>query len=132
MYLSAPANTYFRPTISITDGHCEVRQTIRDDFFHAAHAVHGSVYFKVLDDATFFAVASQVEDAFVLTATFTITFARPVTGGIMIATGTVTGEDGRRITAEGRIVDGDGNELARGAGTFARSRMALSKEMGYE
>ena len=65
MYLSAPANVYFRPSISIEAGACEVRLDVRDDFFHAAHAVHGSVYFKLLDDATFFAVASEVDDVFV-------------------------------------------------------------------
>jgi acyl-coenzyme A thioesterase PaaI-like protein len=35
---------------------------------HSIHAVHGSVYFKALDDAAFFAVNSLVEDVFVLTA----------------------------------------------------------------
>jgi hypothetical protein len=35
---------------------------VRPDFFHAAHAVHGSVYFKALDDAAFFAVASLVQE----------------------------------------------------------------------
>ena len=72
MYLSAPANEYFKPEIRIDEGRAEVRLTVRPDFFHAASAVHGSVYFKLLDDATFFAASSLVDDVFVLTASFNI------------------------------------------------------------
>ena len=68
MYRAAPANEYFRPDISIEEGTAEVRLVVRPDFFHAASAVHGSVYFKLLDDATFFAASSLVDDVFVLTA----------------------------------------------------------------
>ena len=132
MYLAAPVNRYFEPAIDIGDGTATVRLTVRPDFFHAAGAAHGAVYFKLLDDATFFAAASQVEDVFILTASFTIDFRRPVSEGPMIATGTVTGTEGRRIFASGTIVDGDGNELASGRGVFVRSRTRLSAELGYE
>ena len=40
---------------------------------HAAGAVHGSYYFKVLDDACYFAANSLVSDVFVLTVSFVIT-----------------------------------------------------------
>ena len=33
--------------------------TVRPDFFHAAGAVHGSVYFKLLDDAAYFDALSH-------------------------------------------------------------------------
>ena len=66
MYVSAPANEYFKPEIRIAEGAAEVEVAVRPDFFHAASAVHGSVYFKLLDDATFFAASSLVHDVFVL------------------------------------------------------------------
>src|SRR5678815_3727876 len=87
MYLSAPANEYFRPEIRIDEGTAEVRLAVRPDFFHAASAVHGSVYFKLLDDATFFAASSLVEDVFMLTTSFTIYFLRPVSTGTVRARG---------------------------------------------
>jgi len=62
MYLAAPCNQYSRPKIDIADGTAEIRIAVRPDFFHAARAVHGSVYFKTLDDATFFAASSLVDD----------------------------------------------------------------------
>jgi uncharacterized protein (TIGR00369 family) len=131
MYRAAPANDYFRPGITIGDGSAEVRLHVRPDFFHAAGSAHGAVYFKLLDDATFFSVASVVRDVFVLTARFEITFRKPVSSGEMIATGRVTGETERRYLAEGHIVNSAGELVAEGRGEFARSRMSLTAEMGY-
>jgi hypothetical protein len=48
LYLAAPTNAYYKPTVHIAHGTAEVRIQIRPDFFHAAAAVHGSVYFKLL------------------------------------------------------------------------------------
>ena len=48
MYRSAPTNEYFRPEIEIGEGTAHVQLVVRPDFFHAASAVHGSVYFKLL------------------------------------------------------------------------------------
>ena len=70
MYLGASINDYFRPAMTVSDGSARVVIPVRKDFFHAAGAVHGSVYFKAMDDAAFFAAASIVADVFVLTASF--------------------------------------------------------------
>ncbi|HEX6084166.1 MAG TPA: hypothetical protein VF266_06560, partial [Thermoanaerobaculia bacterium] len=72
LYLSVPTNAYYRPTISIGRSACEIRITARPEFHHAAHAAHGSVYFKLLDDAGFLAANSVVEDVFVQTSNFSI------------------------------------------------------------
>ena len=131
MYVAAPANEYFRPEIRIEQGRAEVRLEVRPDFFHAANAVHGSVYFKLLDDATFFAASSLVDDVFVLTTSFTIYFTRPVSSGVMTARGTVVSKSPRLLIGEGTIVDTDGREVARGSGTFMPSRTRLDERIGY-
>ena len=131
MYLAAPANEYFRPEIRIAEGSAEVRLTVRPDFFHAASAVHGSVYFKLLDDATFFAAASLVDDVFVLTTSFNIYFLRPVSAGVMAARGTIVSRSTRLLIGEGVLVDGEGREIARGTGTFMPSRVPLDERLGY-
>jgi len=123
MYLAAPANEYFRPEIRIDDGIAEVRLIVRPDFFHAASAVHGSVYFKLLDDATFFAASSLVDDVFVLTTSFNIYFLRPISAGV--------NRSRRLIIGDGVLVDGDGREIARGSGTFMPSRVPLDERIGY-
>jgi uncharacterized protein (TIGR00369 family) len=132
MYLAAPTNQYYRPEIHIDDGVAEVRIAMRPDFFHAAHAVHGSVYFKVLDDATFFAASSLVEDVFVLTSTFHITLLRPISDGAMIATGRVVHRSRRLLIADGVTIDSKGKEIARGTGTFFPSTIRLSEDLGYK
>lgn len=131
MYAAAPTNAYFAPTIRVGDGEAEVRLPLRPDFFHAAGAVHGAFYFKVLDDAAFFAVASLVDDFFVLTAELSVEFLRPVSSGEMTARGRVTEQADRFYSAEATATDADGREVARARGRFVRSKKPLSKEMGY-
>ena len=73
--------------------------------YHAAHAVHGSVYFKALDDAAFFAANSLVEKEFVLTTAFTVYLFQPVTAGSIKAIGRVTHQTGRLFFAESTLED---------------------------
>ena len=46
--------------------------------FHAADAAHGTVYFKMMDDAAFYACNSLVTDRFLLTTAFNLLFTRPL------------------------------------------------------
>ncbi|HZS61794.1 MAG TPA: PaaI family thioesterase [Gemmatimonadaceae bacterium] len=115
----------------VGDGTAQVRIPVRPDFFHAANAVHGSVYFKALDDATFFAASSLVHDAFVLTVTFHLTLLRPVTAGTLVATGQVVHRSKRLIIADGAAIDDRGKIVARGTGSFMPSTTPLSADIGY-
>jgi uncharacterized protein (TIGR00369 family) len=94
---------------------------VRSEFFHAANAVHGSHYFKVLDDAAFFAASSLVADNFLLTASFNMYFARPTSGGTLIGKGRVLHRSSRVILAEAVLTDENERELGRGSGSFMRS-----------
>jgi uncharacterized protein (TIGR00369 family) len=131
MYASAPVNVYFAPSMHVSEGAAEVSITVRPDFFHAAHAVHGVVYFKLLDDAAFFAVNSLVRDVFVLTVSFNVYMTRPVSAGELKASGRVVHRSRRLFLAESELVNGEGQEVARGSGVFMRSTIALSPELGY-
>jgi uncharacterized protein (TIGR00369 family) len=131
MYASAPFNHFIRPRLTVSLGHAEVEIPVREELFHAAHAVHGSIYFKALDDAAFFAVASLCEDVFVLTVSFNLHLERPISEGVLKATGNLVFEAKRVFVAESRLTDGEGRELARGSGNFMRSRIPLGPEVGY-
>lgn len=131
LYRDAPINAYFQPTIVVRDGEADVAVVVRPDFFHAANAMHGAVYFKLIDDAAFFAVASRVTDVFVLTAQLTVNFAKPVTAGRLTAYGKVTGGEGRRLIAEASIVDEGGVVVGSGSGVFVRSTIPLAGLRGY-
>lgn len=132
MYLSAPVNKHYAPEIHISVGQAQVIIPVRKDFFHAADAVHGAVYFKLLDDSSFFAANSLVEDVFVLTVSYNVYFTRPISAGMMKATGKVIQASRRLIIAESVIVDSGENEIAHGSGTFMRSNIRLTKGIGYK
>src|SRR5690242_18913222 len=132
MYASAPINEFFAPRLHIPEaGVAELRMVIRPDFHHAAHAAHGAVYFKALDDATFFAANSIVEDVFVLTVSFNLYLTRPVADGEVIARGRVVSRSKRLYLADGTIEDARGREIARGSGAFMPSTIPLSDDIGY-
>jgi len=131
MYLAAPINTFYSPRIWISHGEAEITIPVKSDFFHAAAAVHGSVYFKLLDDAAFFAVNSLIGDYFALTASFTTYLLRPISEGTMKATGRVVYAGARSFIAESLVVDGEGQEIARGSGNFVISKTRLTVDIGY-
>ena len=131
LYLTAPTNAYYKPIIRIGDGVCEIEIEARADFHHSARAVHGSVYFKLLDDAGFFAANSLVKETFVLTANFTIHLLAPVADGRLLAKGKVIRGGGRQTLAESQLYGSDGELLAHGVGTYVRSKIALRPEIGY-
>jgi uncharacterized protein (TIGR00369 family) len=130
-YASANCNERLRPKMVVGEGSAEIRFAVDETTHHAAHAVHGAYYFKALDDACFFAANSLVPDHFVLTASFSLEFLRPVTGGELVATGRVVKPGKNLVFAEATLVNENGTELARGRGTFARSKIPLDERVGY-
>lgn len=131
MYHGAPINRWYSPKLAVGEGAATLEVPLRDEFHHAAGAVHGSVVFKALDDAAFFAAASLVPDVFVLTASFNVHFLRPVAGGTLRAGARVVHRTAGSLIAEALARDDAGQELARGTGTFVRSKLALDEAMGY-
>jgi uncharacterized protein (TIGR00369 family) len=126
MYLAAPINKFYNPTIAIEECQSEISVEVKEDFFHAANAVHGSVYFKMLDDAAFFAVSSIVEDVFVLTGTFETKLLRPITDGKIVAKGIIASNWGNKFEAEAELFNEKGKLVATGKGTFIRSKTLLT------
>jgi len=131
MYAAAPINRYYAPVLRISEAKAELTIPIKADFFHAAGAVHGSVYFKALDDSAFFAANSLVFDVFMLTASFNVYLTRPVSEGELRATGSVVHRSRNLILADSVVFDSKGREIGRGSGAFMRSTIPLSAEMGY-
>jgi uncharacterized protein (TIGR00369 family) len=132
MYHGAPINRFYEPVIRISEGRAEITMPMKPDFFHAANAVHGSVYFKALDDSAFFAANSLVTDVFVLTVTYTLYLTRPISDGEMRANGRVVHRSKNLIIADAELLDSSDRQIARGSGTFMRSQIALTPAIGYE
>lgn len=132
LYASAPVNAKFASSLHIpAEGRSRLTFTVTPEDYHAAGAAHGTIYFKMLDDAAFYAANSLVTDRFLLTTSFNLFFSKPVRAGTVTAEGRWVSGRRRVLVAEARLVDADGDEIGRGTGTFMRSRIALSSLPGY-
>lgn len=132
LYASAPINRLFPSRLIVErEGATRIESSVDPGHFHGAGAAHGAVYFKLLDDAAFFAAASLVTDVFVLTANFTLLLTRPLPAGALVAEGRWLNGRRRTLFAESRLYGPDGEEVARGSGTFMRSRIRLADLPNY-
>lgn len=132
LYASAPINLLFPSRLSISEvGVSTISFEVGEPHFHAAGAAHGTLYFKMLDDAAFYAANSLVSDRFLLTTAFNLLFTRPIKPGRLRAEGRWISGKRRVYVAEASLVDADGEEVGRGTGTFMRSQIPLSSLPGY-
>src|SRR3569833_3375792 len=68
LYAAAPINALFPSALSITGaGTAQIKFAVDERVHHAAGAAHGTIYYKMLDDATNKAANSLVTDRFLLT-----------------------------------------------------------------
>lgn len=132
LYGSAPINDQFVSKLHIVEpGRTRIEFEVSPKLYHAAGAAHGTVYFKMLDDAAFYAANSLVEDMFILTTAFNIFLTRPVHQGKLVAEGRWLSGQRRVLIAESRLIDSTGEEVGRGTGTFMRSRIPLTTLEAY-
>ena len=131
MYAAAPINEIYNPVMTVSEGEAEITIELSERYHHSAGGVHGSVYFKMLDDAAFFASNSFEREVFVLTTSFTTYITRPVSEGALKAIGKVVNKNKTQFIAESVVYDSDGNEIGRGNGVFVRSKLPLNQAKGY-
>ena len=131
MYLNAPINAFYDPRIEVSEAEAIVEIEVSEKLFHSAEAVHGSVYFKMADDAAFFAASSLEKEVFVLTTSFTTYLTRPVSSGLLRSNGRVVNQNKSQLIAEAVVYDSQGKEVGRGSGIFVRGRVPLRQLPGY-
>ena len=132
LYRHAPVNRLFSSELEIVDeGFSRIRFEVEEAHFHAAGAAHGTLYFKMMDDAAFYASNSLVTDRFLLTTAFNLLFTRPLRAGPATAEGRWASGRRRVFVAEARLIDSSGQLAASGTGTFMRSHIPLSGLPGY-
>ena len=133
LFNAAPINQKIYPSskLEIAEGECTYKLIISTDYFHGAEALHGSVYFKMLDDAAYFAAASQELDHFLVTKSYTIEFIRPVKAEKIIAEGKVTEETSSGFMVESQLLNENKKVVGRGKGEFVRSKIKLATLEDY-
>jgi uncharacterized protein (TIGR00369 family) len=132
LYRHAPVNGLFESRLEIVEaGFARIRFEVSDALFHAAGAAHGTLYFKMMDDAAFYACNSLITDRFLLTTAFNLIFTRPLRAGPATAEGRWASGRRRVLVGEARLIDSEGELAASGTGTFMRSHIPLSGLPGY-
>ncbi len=128
MYLRSNVNTMIYDTTQVLIDHetAEISIEVTEKYFHALNAMHGSVYFKLLDDAAFFAVNSIVEDVFVLTTSFNIHMVRPASQGRIKSVGKLKYASKNIFMATSTLYNQEGKEIGFGTGNFSRSKVQLA------
>ena len=132
MYLLAPINEIYPPIIEVSDRETTISIEVKPEYFHAIDAMHGSVYFKLLDDSASLAANSINEEYLMLTASFTTKISKPVSKGRVKATGKVVKIDGARIYVESVMYDEEDNEIAKGNGLFLPSKIMWADVQRYK
>lgn len=132
LYAAAPINALFPSRLTITGGGAaRIEFEVEERVHHAAGAAHGTIYFKMLDDAAFYAANSLVTDRFLLTTGFNLNFTAPIRAGRVIASGRWLSGKRRVFVAEAQLADEHGEIIGRGTGTFMRSHIPLAGLPGY-
>lgn len=132
MYAAAPLNmAFYHPTMTVGEGKATIEMVLAEHHHHSAGAAHGSVYFKMLDDAAFFAANSLEHETFVLTSSFTTYLLRPVVQGTLRSEGRVVNIGRSQFIAESVLYDEKGREVGRGNGVFVKGRTPLAEATGY-
>ena len=70
-------------------------------------------------------------DRFLVTTQFSLLFTRPLPAGPVMAEGRWISGHRRVFVGDARLIDAGGEEVARGTGTFMRSRIPLAGLPGY-
>ena len=124
LFHSAPINQqmFHGSELTLNEGEAQYQLAVRQDFFHGAEAMHGAVYFKLLDDAAYFACATMVNDYFLVTKSYELEFIRPVSEGKLTAKGRVLEVSDEGFLAASEIVNELGKTVGKGRGIFVKSR----------
>lgn len=133
LFSAAPVNQeIFRlGEMEVSHGKSRYLWQVQPAFFHGAEALHGSAYFKLLDDAAYFASASLEETYFLVTKSFEIDFLRPVKEGQLTAEGLVIEQKNNAIYTQAQIIDERGKKVGLGKGIFVCSKKLLRELPEY-
>ncbi|MBX7094170.1 MAG: PaaI family thioesterase [Flavobacteriales bacterium] len=126
IYYGGPINQSLLQKITVSENSCTIEFEVQPSHFHAGMAMHGAMYFKLLDDSAYFACSSREEEFFILTTRFEVKLLRPVSGGKLFARGTFLREENNVFYAESEIRNEENKLVATGSGEFVRSKIRIA------
>ena len=132
LYKKAPIHDFYQGLdLQLEAGKAVITLPVDARYFHGGMAVHGSVYFKLLDDAAYFACQTMVHDFFILTTNFNISLRRPITAGLLTATGLFESVSDNVLKGTATLTDDQGKVCGTGTGEFMKSKTGLGDLRDY-
>ena len=129
LYGVAPINGLFNEHVIefAADGSTSIKFSPKKEHCHTMQSLHGSGYFKLLDDAAFFAAQALDEENFIFTTSFNTYLVRAAAIGVpLISQGRVISAGKTLLIAESRLIEEESGKLvATGSGTFQKSPHAV-------
>ena len=125
MYSIAPINKFYKPKMSLSLGSSTIEMKIKRKFFHTGQSVHGSVYFKMLDDAAYFASQTHEKEFFLYTVNFEVNFIKTVSKEVIISKGKLLKKSSNKLISKAILYGCNGEEIGYGKGIFVKSNILL-------
>lgn len=126
LYVNHPMHDHLHLDLTVKKGESTLAMDVHPSCLNLVGTLHGSLYFKLMDDACFFAALSMNHHAFVATATFTIHYFTPVSSGRLTAKASVVEQMNSKYMCECVIVDQDTTKIGYGSGLFVAPKVPLS------
>ena len=117
-YFNHPMHKGLNLKLLSENGKAELSMTVHKDICNLVGILHGSYYFKLMDDACFFAALSIEQHQFVATANFNIHYFKPASSGVIIAKAEVINHYSSKYVCECTIYDEENKKLGYGSGLF--------------
>ena len=117
-YKDHPMHKDLEIDVDYTQGKAQVGLTVHKSILNLVGILHGAIYFKLIDDACFFAGLSLNKSNFIATSSMSIHYLKPVSKGRIIADAAVVDQVGKKYVCEAAIQDLNGVKYAFGSGMF--------------
>ena len=125
IYSIAPINKFYKPKMSLSLGSSTIEIKIKRKFFNTGQSVHGSVYFKMLDDAAYFASQTCEKEFFLYTVNFEVNFIKTVSKEVIVSKGKLLKKSSNKLISKATLYGCNGEEIGYGKGIFVKSNILL-------
>lgn len=127
LYSGIPIGQFYDTTrMTVSKGKAEISLEIHPKYHMGLGLTHGSVYFRMLDDACFYACMSLETEFHLLTSQFNVQFLKPAVKGIITAKAEVNHQLDHLFMASAVLFNESGQAIGLGSGQFKKSKIQLS------
>jgi uncharacterized protein (TIGR00369 family) len=117
-YINHPMHKPLNMSVALKEKSAKITMSVHSSVLNFVGILHGSIYFKLMDDACFFAVIATNQSSFVVTSNMTVNYIKPVSEGMIITHASVITKRGRLYLCESHITNLEGSILAHATGSF--------------